>query len=129
MEKKKSKRKNILKGNEKLFGIIVAVVLVLCLVVVIVTRGSKKNDDVKPSSGDIVDDKIDFTDKDLKDIYGMSGEDAIEIVKRDFKSDTFEFSYEVDKNSQYIVIAKNKITGTVYKYSVDPSSGSYYTVD
>ena len=129
MEKKKSKRKNILKGNEKLFGIIVAVVLVLCLVGVIVTRGSKKNDDVKPSSGDIVDDKIDFTDKDLKDIYGMSGEDAIEIVKRDFKSDTFEFSYEVDKNSQYIVIAKNKITGTVYKYSVDPSSGSYYTVD
>ena len=132
MEKKKSKSKSksIIKGNEKLFGIIVAVIVLLCLVVIIVTKGNKKNDDEgKPASGDIVDNKSDFTSKDLKDIYGMSGEDAIEIVKKDFKSDTFEFSYDIDKDSQYIITAKNKITGTVYKYSVDPSSGSYYTID
>ena len=48
---------------------------------------------------------------------------------RYFKSDTFDFSVEVDQDSNYIVIAKNKITETEYRYSVDPSNGSYYAID
>ncbi len=128
MSNKKSVKK-ISKGNEKIFAIVVVAIVLVCFVVIVLTRGNKKNDDEgKPAAADIVEDN-NFTSNDLKSIYGMSGEEAIEIVKKDFKSDTFEFSYDTDGESQYIVVAKNKITGSEYKYAVDPSSGSYYTLD
>ncbi len=126
---KKNKNNGVLKGNVKLFGVIIALIVLVCVVVVIVTRGGKSDDTGTPAGKDIVDEGNDFTSKDLDEIYGMSGEEAIEIVKKDFKSDTFEFSYDVDSDSQYVVTAKNKITGTVYKYSVNPSNGSYYSLD
>ncbi len=131
MKNKNDKKKNILQSKEALLGVVLVVIILVCVIAVVLTRGKKtnKNDDKTPATIDIKEEKQDFTEKDLKDIYGMSGKEAIEIVKKDFKSDTFDFSVEVDENSNYIVTAKNKITETIYRYSIDPSNGSYYVID
>ena len=131
MKNKKGKKKNVLQSKEALLGVALVAIILVCVITVVVTRGNKSNkdDEKTPAGTDIKEDQKDFTEKDLSDIYGMSGKEAIEIVKKDFKSDTFDFSVEVDQDSNYIVIAKNKITETEYRYSVDPSNGSYYAID
>jgi hypothetical protein len=55
----------------------------------------------------------------------MSKQDAINLVKSIFNSDTFEFEAEINKEAKYVVTVKNTITDGTYKYLVDPVSKSF----
>ena len=84
----------------------------------------KNNEEEQPKTID----KIGASEQALIDAYGMSKNDAIEIVKEIYNSDNFEFSADINKDSKYVVTVKNTITNKSDKYIVDPTSSdkSFY---
>lgn len=122
--------KGLLKDKKTLIVGAIVLVLVIVLLIVFVFNGSsdKKENEV---TNNTVEDSTKITDKDIEEAYDFSGQDAIKLVKEQFNSDTFEFSYTVSEDSKYIVTAKSifEDDNTVYKFEVDPVTKSFYSVD
>lgn len=115
------------KKKELLIGAIFVIAIIVCIVFFVVNKDD--NEVVKEEQGktDVVDDvKVD--EKEIVDAYGMTSNQAIDIVKAIFNSDNFEFTCEVNGEAKYVVKAKNVITEKVYEYLVDPISGSFYEI-
>ena len=106
--------------------IIIAVgVVILLLVGFIVIKGcsnTSKNNEEQENDTDVVEKK--GASEDIIKSYGMSKNDAIEIVKSIYNSDNFEFSAEINEDSKYIISVKNLISEKTEKYLVDPTSTS-----
>lgn len=119
--KKVEKKKNY---NFIIIGVIVVIVIIVCLFFLLGGKG-KNNDESKK---DEEDKQIVLTEKDIVDAYGMTANDAIEVVKAIYNSDNFEFSAKVNENSKYTVTVKNTITDAIYKYEVDPITESFYEI-
>jgi len=62
----------------------------------------------------------------ITEITGMSGNDAIEIVKANFYSNNYEFKVEVTNDSLYKVTAISSIDNSKTIYYVDPTNKMAY---
>lgn len=121
--------KNILKHKKELIiGIVFVLVIIVCLIFFFANnkngKGSSSNTENNVIGGDVT-----FTEQDLIDTYGVSGENAINIVKEYYNSDNFEYSFSVTDDAMYIVTVKNSINGNTYKFKLNPSTKSYYSID
>ena len=106
--------------------IIIAVAIVVWLVIgfILIKGGGKKDNNQNNEEVE----KIGAKEDDIIQAYGMSKEDAINVVKRIYNSDNYEFSADINNESKYIVTVKNIITEKTSKYVVDPTSnnGTFY---
>ena len=62
----------------------------------------------------------------LTEVTGMSGDDAIEIVKQHFNGNNYEFVVEITSDSLYKVTAVSKFDNSTITYFVDPVTGKAY---
>lgn len=117
-----------MKNNKNLYVIVLAVIAVIILVIgLVLIKGCSKENKEKEK----IVEKAPAKEEDIIAAYNMSGEDAINIVKSIYNSDVYEFSYEIDKNSKYVVKVKNLISENISKFLVDPTStnGSFYEIN
>lgn len=64
----------------------------------------------------------------VKELYGMSENDAINIIKKEYNDDNYEYTVVVNKEIKYEVTVKNRLTSNIDKYVVDPSTKTYYII-
>lgn len=62
----------------------------------------------------------------VESVTGMSGEDAIKIVKENFLGENFTFEDELSKDDLYRIVVTNIVTGDEIIYFVDPVTGKYF---
>ena len=117
------------KNNNNYLIYAVIGVIVLLLVGFLIMKGcsktsDKKNEEEQPKNVE----KIGASEQAIIDAYGMSKNDAIEIVKEIYNTDNFEFSADINEDSKYVVYVKNTISNSTDKYIVDPTSSekSFY---
>lgn len=125
MNKKEEKKAKI-----DLKYIIIGVVALLIILVVsfVLFKGCSKEEN-KENNNEV--EKIGAKEEDIIKAYGMSKEEAIELVQKIYKSDNYEFSVEINKDSKYVVSVKNLINEKVSKFLVDPTTveKSFYQID
>jgi len=114
------------KNRKYVYGIGAALLIIIVLIILVVVLSGKE--DEKPEKEDDI--KIIVSDENtIKEEYGFSKEDAIEVVKKSYNSDNYEFSAKAREDNKYIVTVKNTETGSTYQYVVDPNDGSYSTLE
>ena len=123
------KEKNVKNNNINIIIIAVGVVILLLVGFIVIkgcSKSSKNNEETQEEKIKMVG----ASEEDLISSYGMSKNDAIEIVKTIYNSDNYEFSADINEDSKYIISVKNLITEKVDKYLVDPTSTnkSFYLV-
>ena len=123
---KKGKKKS--NNNKVIIIAAVVVIVIICIIFLLMNGGNKKENNDKKDNTVVEDKGHKIEEKDIVDAYGMSKEDAINLVKKLFNSDNFEFSAEVNEDAKYVVTAKNTISDTSYKYLVDPINQSFYEI-
>lgn len=116
------------KRMEIIIGAIIVLAIIICVICFLGKGKDKNNNENNANTNPPVEDKV-FTEQDIIDAYGMSKEDAINLVKSLFNSDNFDFDAEVSKTAKYIVTVTNTINDSTYTYEVDPISKSYYEVE
>lgn len=121
MDKKEENKKKANKANSTTY-IMIAIIIVLVIVIgsLLLIKGCSNNKDNKEPENNEVEQKGAKED-DLINAYGMSKEDAINIVKDFYNSDNYEFACEINSDSKYIVTVTNTITEEDTKYLVDPT--------
>ena len=122
--------KDLIKNKKVLIiGVIVLLLVIILLIAFVFNHDNDKKENEVNNT--VTEEEKKITDKDIETSYGFSGKDAIKLVKEQFNSDTFEFSYTVSEDSKYIVTAKSIFEGddTVYKFEVDPITKSFYSID
>jgi len=123
--------------------IIIGVALLVAIVTIVFVKLSTQEEEYYPIDKIEVPDDEEDTEKPkdeptvqpgttseetMIDVYGMSKEDAIKLVKTAFNSDNFEFTAVINKEAKYVVTAKNTITNTKYTYEVDPLTKEFYEI-
>lgn len=133
MKKNNKVKENNLQGKNYIM-IGVGAVLVIVIIGFLLVKGcsnDKNNDKNNENNGneDVIT-KKGATEEDIIAAYGMSKQDAINLVKALYNSDNFEFTADINEDSKYIVSVKNIITNNVDKYFVDPTSSgeSFYII-
>lgn len=119
------------KKKELIIGVVLLLAVILCIVFLVTNGKDKKEknndnniEDTSKTPQDVV-----FTEEDLKSAYGVSKEDAINLVKPLFNSDNFEYTAVVTNKAKYLVTVKNTISKKEYKFEVDPVTKSYYEIE
>ena len=62
----------------------------------------------------------------VENVTGMSGEDAVKLVKENFLGENFTFEAILSKDDLYKIVATNIVTGDKIIYFVDPVTGKYF---
>jgi hypothetical protein len=111
--------------NNNLIILIALVVLVIVGVVLLIIKGvgNKKDNKENSEPGEVEN----FKENQIVDAYNVSKEEAIGLVRNIFNGDVYDFSCEI-KGADYIVTVKNRLTGEVYEYKVDPINKSFYEI-
>lgn len=120
---KKTKKKILKYKKEIIIGAVVLVVAIIAIVFLVMNSKEEPNNNNNQEENKVYEKVPENT---LEDVYGMTKEDAITIVKQRFNSDNFEFSAEITSEGKYLVIAKNVINQNEYKYEVDPMTKECY---
>lgn len=111
-----------IKENMRLVvAVFIAVVLIIAGIVLLNIDNDKDEGKVQPPS---VEEKT--REEQLEESTGMTKEEAIEIVKDNFKSDNYEFTSVATDDGLYKVVITNIIDQTEIIYYVDPSNGMAY---
>ena len=131
MKKNEEKKEKSSIDNYKILFMAIIGVLVLIIICVAAFKGcSKENSKNSNNSNEEKIKKIGASEEDIISAYGMSKQDAINIVKEIYNSDNFEFSADINEDSKYVVSVENTITKKVDKYVVDPTveGKSFYMI-
>ena len=131
MKKKEETKEKSSIDNYKILFMAIIGVLVLIIICVAAFKGcSKENSKNSNNSNEEKIKKIGASEEDIISAYGMSKQDAINIVKEIYNSDNFEFSADINEDSKYVVSVENTITKKVDKYVVDPTveGKSFYMI-
>ena len=123
-------KKNSSNKSKNIIIIAIVIVIVLALLLILIRGCSKGKKEDKKEEEKIIE-KKGSSEENIKEAYGMSKEDAINIVKEIYNSDSYEFTCEIDNDSKYVVTVKNIVTNEVTKYIVDPESkdNSFYEIN
>lgn len=139
-EKKETKNKIDIKElfikNKKLVIGILGAVVALIIVIILVVSLTGKDEDKKgnnngsggsknPEEEQYPDDAIFSDEETIKNEYGFSKEDAINVIKKFYHSDNYEFEAKARKDNMYEVTVVNTETNTADVYEVDPNDGSF----
>lgn len=98
-------------------AVCVALVLIAVGVVLLLT-----NNDVESN----LEEEQKQREEELTEVTGMSANDAIEIVKKNFYGDNYEFFVEITSDSLYKIKAVSKTSSSEIIYFVDPVNGKAY---
>lgn len=110
-----------IKSNIRL---IVAVVIAIILIITgVLFLNSNKTSPEKPNNPSVSEGT---REEQIKEVTGMTKEDAINIVKENFGSDNYEFKAEATEDGLYKVVVTNTIEKTTITYFVDPNDGMFY---
>ncbi len=122
---KKEKIKDFLKNNKKgvLIGVAVIIILLVVGIIILLNVDKKPDDEKKPGNDKVISDE-----ETIEEEYGFSKEDAIEVIKKIYLSDNYEFSAEAREDNMWIVTVKNIETGSETKYVVDPNNGTHQEI-
>ena len=102
-----------------LIAVVIAVILIIGGLILLNDRNG--NVIIKPAPG------VDNNRQEVvEEVTGMSGDDAIEIVKTNFLGDNFQFTSELSDDDLYKIIVTNAVTGDKIIYYVDPVTGKYF---
>ena len=108
---------NFIKKNLRLIiPVGIALILIITGIILLII---KKEKPIEPNQNINKEEQITV-------VTGISGEDAIDLVRKNFYSDNYTFTVEVTSDSLYKVTANNTITNTKTIYYVDPSNGQAY---
>ena len=111
-----------IKSNLRLIiAIIVAIILIVAGVIIINLNKEEKGKDTPTK-----EEQEEQREDQLAEVTDMTGDQAIEIVKKNFGSDNYEFRYEVTEDSFYKVIVTNIVDDSEIIYYVDPTNGKSY---
>ena len=123
-------KKNNSNKSKNIIIMAIVIVIVLALLLILIKGCSKEKKEEKKEENNIIE-KKGASEGNIIEAYGMSKEDAINIVKEIYNSDSYEFTCEIDNDSKYVVSVKNVVTNEVTKYIVDPESkdNSFYEID
>ena len=121
-EAKKTNKKINLKNKKVLLIVGVAVVIIIIGILVAVLGNDKEKEGGKPSK----EADINATEQTVEDEYGFSKEDAINVIKGVFNSDSYQYEATIREDNMYIVTVTNPDSDSKYTYIVDPNDGSFY---
>ena len=101
----------------------IAIIAVIALVVSLVLNNSGTNDTNKTDDPNIEKPKGPTpSEESIKSEFGMSADDAIELIKTVFTGDAYEYSAKATSDNKYEVTANNTITNTKIVFIVDPGT-------
>lgn len=107
-----------IKENLRVFiAVCIAIVLIIAGVILILVKNNDNNDFEQEQIR---------REEDLTEVTGMSGNDAIEVVKKNFHGDNYDFFVEITSDSLYKVKAVSKTSDSEIIYFVDPVNGKAY---
>lgn len=121
--KKEKKKLKITSKQKSLLVIIGAALLVIIVGVIIAISGN--NEDKDKDKDNDKEKPIVSTKETVAEEYGFTEEDAINVIKGVFNSDTYEFKAEVREDNMYIVTVTNPDSESKYTYVVDPNDGTF----
>lgn len=108
----------LIKENLRVFiAVCIALVLIVIGVVLLLTNNDSKNN---------LEEEQKQREEEITEVTGMSANDAIEIVKKNFYGDNYEFFVEITSDSLYKVKAVSKTSDSELIYFVDPVNGKAY---
>ncbi len=119
MAKKQTKKTN---KKINLIILIVAIVLIVSGIAIALFGGNSEKEKEKDKNGEK---NIVSNEETVEDEYGFTKQDAIEVIKKIYNSDSYEFKAEVREDNMYIVTVSNPDTNSEYKYVVNPNDGSF----
>lgn len=107
-----------IKENLRVFiAVCIAIVLIVTGVVIILVNNEDKNDwELEQKQ----------REEGITEVTGMSGNDAIEIVKKKFNGDNYDFFVEITDDSLYRVKVVSKTSDNTITYLVDPVNSKLY---
>lgn len=117
--KKENKEKTVV-------TILISILVLIIIVIVGMTaingkgnEGSKKPNDKQkgPDSSQIAKE------------YGVTEEDAINVIKKIYTGDNYKFSVTTNSNSMYVVTVTNEDTNTKTVYEVDPNNKQHKEIE
>lgn len=112
--------------KELIIGGVLVVAAIVCIVFLFNNSKEEDNNTNGNNEENIVYEKV--TEDQIVDVYGVSKEDAIALVKQNFNSDNFEYSVEISSEARYIVTVKNVIDEKEYKFEVNPMTKECYEI-
>lgn len=104
--------------------LIIAVVIALILIITGVIIINLNNDDKDKPTTPLKEEQA--REEQFIEATGMSGDDAISIVKGNFGSDNYEFKAEATDDGLYKVTVTNIVNQENIIYFVDPTNGMAY---
>ncbi len=118
--------KNKKNSNNNLIILVALVILTIIGLIILIIKGvgDKKENKENNEPGEVEN----FKENQIVEAYDISKEEAIGLVRNYFTGDVYDFSCEI-KGANYIVTVKNKLSGEVYEYQVDPVSKSFYQIN
>lgn len=109
--------------NKKMLLIVVAAVVIIVIgILVAVLSNDKEEKGKKPSQ----ETGINATEQTVEQEYGFSKEDAINVIKGVFNSDSYEYEATIREDNMYVVTVTNPDSDSKYVYIVDPNDGTFY---
>ncbi len=114
-----------LKKNKKIVIGAILIVIAAILLVLLLTNVFKKDN----NKSNHEERKVESDEKSIEEDYHFTKDDAINIIKKIYNSDNYEFDALADVDNTYIVTVTNTDTNESTKYKVDPSDGSFSVLD
>lgn len=105
--------------------LVIAIVIAIILIITGVILINVNEEDVSSGDDPVVEEQQSREEL-IEEATGMTGEDAIEIVKENFGSDNYEFTAEVTEDGLYKVTVTNTVEDSRFIYYVDPTNGMAY---
>lgn len=131
IKKKQIDLKSLFIKNKKLVLTIlsgtVACIIIVILVISLVKDNDKKNGNSNNTNGNKDNENAIYSDDDtVKDEYGFSKEDAINVIKKIYNnSENYNFTAKARKDNMYEVTVTSHETKKADVYVVDPNDGSF----
>jgi len=114
---------SFIKNNLRVFvAVTIALVLIVISMILIATNGKPEDNHAS----------LEHEGKEelIIETTGMSGKDAITIIKDNYYSNNYDFFVEVTDDSLYKVVAVNKTDDSEIVYFVDPvNEKTYVNID
>lgn len=103
------------------------VIIAVGIAIILIVTGVLllNNDSNNKNNGDVVDNEK-LKEEDVISVTGVSSDDAIELVKKNFGSDNYEFSAELTADGLYKVTVTNVVDDSKIIYYVDPTTNTAY---
>ena len=121
----------LLKNKKRFLFIVLGTVLLfaLCVFIFILFNKSDTSGSNLDEDDPVIVPEVDKNlEKTIIEAYGVSCDDANDIVKGLFNGDIYEFKCEVNANGTYNVTVKNTLTNKIYLYEVKPDTKEAFEI-